>query len=978
VKSPRPIALRLCLVLTAIVVWVAGCSKEGKVAKHLAEADRHFQNREFEKAKIEYINVLREQRTNGIAMLRLGKILLAQGQFSEAAGLVAWSRRSFPDDLEMRETFVEMLGAAGGETNRVRLLEEIDGLLQLDPANQKAVLTLAEASRTPEEVAELQRRLGEWRGKAGDRPVFKLVEAELRRRAGDTNGCEALIRAAIQSEPTNVTSQATLAAFLLSQRRVAEGEAALKQAAELAPPYSAIRERWGRYLFQVRRLDEARAVLDEINAKAPERVGAWVARAELAVAEKKLEDAERALAHAMAMAPNHAEALRVQAQVRLAQGKPAEATRDLEKVVQRQPDNARSHYQLAVSHLLNKDPVSAEAALEQAVQRDPGFAEAVLLLADLKLGHGEGEKSSAALRDLLRRDPGNERAYLQLIRTDRARGREDDALEVARVARERFPSNAVVPFQMGYILRQQKKPAEARTAFEASLALATNNLPAFEQLVALDVEAKDFEGALRRVQARSERSPQEPLLWLMKSEVHRAQGDLAQSEAALRKVLEIDPENLNAFMSLARLSLATGKQKEAAAELEKILQRRPNDVQALQMVGMVRAELGEYPAAREMYEKILKVQPGNPLALNNLADLLAERFNQVEDARQHALKARQIVPEDPSVADTLGWIEYRRGQYADALQLITEASVKLGEVPEVQYHLGMTHYMMGQEAPARAALQLAVGATKEFHGKSVARDYLAMLEVDSGKVDDGAIRALEQRRKEAPGDVIALTRLGTAYEVQGSYEKAQEALEAALKLNPQSVPVLSRLAGLYANRLNNPTKALQLARTARELAPADSEITLTLGKLAFAAGDQAWAYSLLQEGARRLTNRFDAPYALAWAAYSLGRVDESVRGMKTVAASAAAGDLAKSAAIFLEMAAISTNPAPSAADAARVQKVLEGEPDHGVALYAYGWIAEAQGQFANAAKAYERLLARFAGFNPRHAPARRPLFGTAG
>jgi len=965
VNSHRFVAWLSGLALTACLVLAAGCSKEGKVADHLADADRHFRNREFEKAKIEYINVLRAQPTNDFAVLQVCKILLAQGLIPEAAPMVGWCRRRFPEDLEIRETFIDLMSTvASTGTNRVQLVAEIDEVLQRDPGNLRGILALAAASRTPEEVAELNRRLGELRAKAGDRSVFKLVEAELLRRRGDTNACEAAIREAIRLEPTNVTSQATLAAFLFSQRRLPAAEAALKAAAEMAPPHSPVRERWGRFLMEGRRFDEARGVLDEINAKAPERVTAWTARAELALAEKKLEEAEGFLARAFGIAPNHADSLRVQAQIRLAQGKSADAVRDLEKVVERLPDSARGRYQLGVAHLMNKDAASAAAALEVSVQNDPGFVDAVLLLAEINLGRGEGQKALLALRDLVKRDPRNERGLGQLLRTERVLGRFDDALLTARTARERFPENVSFPFQEGLLLRQLRRPAEARTAFEDALKLAPDGLPSVEQLVALDVEAKDYAGAMRRVQARLDQSPKEPLLWLMKSEVHRAQGDTAQCEAALRQVLAVDPDNADAFMSLARLALAAGKKPEGIAELEKLLQRRPNDVQALQLVGMARAEMGDYTAAREMYEKVLAVQPNHPLAMNNLAELLAERLNRLEEAIPIAQKARQLQPDNPAIADTLGWIEFRRGRYAEALALITEAAAKIGEIPEVQYHLGMTHYMMGQEAPARAALQLAVAAPRDFNGKAVARDYLAMLEVDGGKVDEGAIRALEQRRKEAPGDVIALTRLGTAYELTGAGDKAREAYEAALKLNPQSVPVLSRLARLYAGKLNDPAKALELARLARGFAPNDPAVAFTLGQVAFAAGDQSWAYTLLQDSARRLTNQWEAPHALAWAAFSLGRVDEANRGMATVAASGANAELVRSAGVFLEMARLATNPAPSTADSARIQKVLEAEPDHAAALYAYAWVAEIQGQYANARTAYERLLGRFPGFTP--------------
>ncbi len=96
-------------------------------------------------------------------------------------------------------------------------------------------------------------------------------------------------------------------------------------------------------------------------------------------------------------------------------------------------------------------------------------------------------------------------------------------------------------------------------------------------------------------------------------------------------------------------------------------------------------------------------------------------------------------PNDPSVADTLGWILFRRGEYARALALIEESAPKLAADPEVQFHLGMAHYMMGEEDPARVALQAAVAASKDFPGKEEARRRLAMLalERENGQCQPG-------------------------------------------------------------------------------------------------------------------------------------------------------------------------------------------------------------------------------------------------
>lgn len=966
-KNPLQLLPACFLLLAFVLTWTAGCSRQKDPAKFIELGDRAFDNREFEKAKIEYINAIRIQPTNAHATLRITKILIAQGQIMEAGRAIPWCRQAFPEDLEIRGLIVEILAAAGGETNRARLMTEITELLERDPANERAMMALVSTTRTPEDLTAASSRIATLKAKAGEKPVFKIAEAEILRRQGDTNGCEAALKQAITLDPNLPNSHASYAAFLFSQRRNQEGEAALRKSSELAPPSAIVRETWARYLARANRADEARAVLDEIVAKAPERISAWALRAELALAEKKPEDAERLLARALGQAPTDPEALRVLAQLRISQGKNDAAIRELEKIAQRVPGSAQNQYQLAVAHLINKDPLKAAAALEQSIQLNPSSLGSILLLADLNINRKDYDRAITSLRDVVNRAPGVEQAHLLLMRAEQAANRPEEALTAANNAFQRFPTNAAIAFQRGVLLRQLQNPAEARKSFEAAAALTTNNLPAIQQLVELDLQSRNVTNALARIQSRLDKFPDDAGAWMLRSSLAIALGDAATAENAARKAVEFAPKLPGAHLTLARAHLGAKRPKDAITAVDEALKQQPDDAESLLLRGELASQQADYPKAREAYEAGIKVRPDSPIFLNNLAYVIAENLNQPEEARQYALKARQLAPKDPSIADTLGWIEYRRGQFPDALRLLTEAASDplTKSLPEIQFHLGMTHYMMGEEGAARTALQAATDSLREFEGRNTARDFLAMLNVGSGKTDEQAIRALEKRTKDAPGDVVALTRLATAYELTGANEKAQQAYEAALKLNTQSASILTAYATFSDTKLNNPAKATELARRARSLAPGDPGVALVLGRLALRTGDATLAYTLLQEASRASTNRTEIAYDLARASYGQGKVDEAVRTLQQLSGPGIDPKLTQAAASFLEMVALTrgTNPPPAQA-AQKIQALLEADPTHGPALFASGLVAEAQGQYPNARKAYETLLARYPAFLP--------------
>jgi tetratricopeptide (TPR) repeat protein len=952
--------------LAASLLLSAGCGKKGDASSHLAEADKAFEQRQFEKAKIEYVNAARLNPTNNHFIRQVAKIMVEQGQLGPAVPLLVRANHDFPDDIEIREALALIFARASGETNRARLRTEVDEILKRQATNETAVLLLTEQARTPEDLAAVQKRIAELRARhGGEHVAFLLSDADRARRQGDTNGCEAFLKRAVALDPRSPIANQSFGNYLVLSGRKADGEKYLRAAAEVSPPYGVAHLVLAEFLVGDKRLDEAKKMLEEITTKAPEKTRAWVLRAEIANAERQFDEAERSLERALQQAPEDIEAIRVRSQVRLAQGKAAGAIEDLERVQKLAPGSAEIYAQLGLAHLVNKDPARAITSLQQAVTIAPGFAPASIVLAQIHMQRGEMDQALLILRETARRNPDLLQAHRQLGSAELAAGRLDDALATVGNARKKFPNDAEVALQLALIQRRVGKPEEARKNLEAAMTLSTNNLAMFEQLVQLDIEKGDRDGALKKVQARISQSPTEPLLWLVLAEVHRNRQETAESEKAFRKVLELDPDSSTALMSLANLYLSTKRESEAIAEIERTIQLNPKDARALTLLAMIQAERKEYAKASDLYGRVLAMRPNNPLVLNNQAYLLTERLGKTEEGYRLAQKAREFSPNDPLIADTLGWIEYRRGKYTDALRLLTEAGAKISQSPEFQYHLGMAHYMMGQEAAARAALEKASKAKDEFEGKSIAQEHLTLLTSNTRATDENTIKMLEKRRAEAPNDVVALTRLGGAYEASQSFEKAKECYEAALKINPQSIPVLTRLAGLYASKLNNLPRATELSRTASTFAPNDPEVSYLAGRIALAGSDQALAYGMLQNAARRLTNRIDVSHDLAIAAFNQGNIDESIRIMDGVAAAKSDPAYAEAARRFLVVAAIVKNPtSPAPQAAAEVQKALQADPGYAPGLLAYGLLAEQQSKFAEAKEAYERLLGRNPGFGP--------------
>ena len=330
-----------------------------------------------------------------------------------------------------------------------------------------------------------------------------------------------------------------------------------------------------------------------------------------------------------------------------------------------------------------------------------------------------------------------------------------------------------------------------------------------------------------------------------------------------------------------------------------------------------------------------------------------------------AQRARALQPGDAAIADTLGWILYKRGDYKQALALLQESAQNLPNNPEIQFHLGMANYMMGRTDEAQTAFRQAVATAGDFPGREEAKRRLSLLEQGGGKGAQLPTTETSATLRRQSDDPLAHIRLGESYERQGAFAEAEAAYEKAIKLNPQLLSATVKLAQLYAGPVKDDGKALQFARKARELAPNDPKIIGILGRAAYQTGNFTWAYSLLQESARQLTNDPKVLSDLAWAAYSLGKVSEAREAMQRVLSTASDSSQSSDANLFLEMVALTGEGANPVATQQRIEQVLKANPDYVPALMAQAAILVQRGESEAAADVYSDLPAPLPGFRPR-------------
>jgi tetratricopeptide (TPR) repeat protein len=236
---------------------------------------------------------------------------------------------------------------------------------------------------------------------------------------------------------------------------------------------------------------------------------------------------------------------------------------------------------------------------------------------------------------------------------------------------------------------------------------------------------KQPDAALERVKRQIALVPDSPRLYEELGRVHAARKEADLAEEAYLKALKLDPRMFGTYLKLASLYAAAGKYDRALARLDEALRVNPKNLVALMVSGMVYQQKGETAKAQQAYERALAVDPRFAPAANNLAWIYSEHGGDKEKALQLAQTAKQGLPDEPSISDTLGWILYKRGVYQRALSLLKESATKMPANAEVQYHLGMTYHKLGDKAAAKQALAQALKLSSGFPGVEEAKRTLA-------------------------------------------------------------------------------------------------------------------------------------------------------------------------------------------------------------------------------------------------------------
>src|SRR5437764_8577681 len=184
------------VVAGTIVILLSGCTAASRKARYAEKAEQFFKAGEYDKAKIEYLNVIKIDQRDANAYARIGAMWTAEGAPLRAGAFLIKALELAPNDTGSRLNLTRVyLGV--GRTADAR--KEAMTRLEKAPGHGEALIALVDASRTPEEISATEEQVEKFPQK--DSALYHLAVGGIAAKKSDLSAAEAAVQQAVVADP---------------------------------------------------------------------------------------------------------------------------------------------------------------------------------------------------------------------------------------------------------------------------------------------------------------------------------------------------------------------------------------------------------------------------------------------------------------------------------------------------------------------------------------------------------------------------------------------------------------------------------------------------------------------------------------------------------------------------------------------------------------------------------------------------------
>lgn len=379
--------------------------------------------------------------------------------------------------------------------------------------------------------------------------------------------------------------------------------------------------------------------------------------------------------------------------------KPA-ALRVMRHFRDRAPDSAFAQYYFALLAAASNERAQALPALDLALKRDSKLASAHQLRTHILLDQGANDAALAGLAKAVADLPRDRNLRMNYARLLIDAGQLDKARREFSTLLNQNPKDTESIYALGLLASETRQFDLAQSYFLDLIKRNARLADAYYELGRIEEQRGAYQKAREwyaRVKGEERYLNAQMRMGAVLAKLENTE-TVSQHFASLRRN---NPQNsINLYLAEAEALREADRPREAFDTLDRALETHPNDKELLYARALAAERLDWLDILERDLRAILASDPKNGQALNALGYTLADRTDRYQEALGYIEQALALLPEDAAVLDSMGWVQYRLGNAAKALEFLRRA-YRINPDAEIAAHLSEVLWVSGQRDEAK-------------------------------------------------------------------------------------------------------------------------------------------------------------------------------------------------------------------------------------------------------------------------------------
>jgi tetratricopeptide (TPR) repeat protein len=382
--------------------------------------------------------------------------------------------------------------------------------------------------------------------------------------------------------------------------------------------------------------------------------------------------------------------------------------------------------------LEESEPPEVFAALNGVIDTSGASPARLTLLGELALEAYDANSAQRYALTAVQENPKNVAANRVLVRAYVVLGEPGKAIATARGLMRQDPRHGM--FELAEVYQELGRVEDAHQELERLRAADAPRGEIDRRLAVLAYDSGDMQEAQQRFADLAESGEADDSTLMYLSDIAARQGDVSAALAGYGKLAD-SAMALEAREKAAGLLLGSHHTSDALALLREYARQHPEEsvdltVAEAQLLGdhgradaalrllavslrthpdhpaleyeraIILEEAGHVGESVQALQHLLAARPDDPTLMNALGFTLADHDMDLPHAESLIRRALTLMPDNPAVLDSMGWVRFRRGDAAGAVPPL-ERAYDISHDADIAAHWGEALWVAGRHEDAR-------------------------------------------------------------------------------------------------------------------------------------------------------------------------------------------------------------------------------------------------------------------------------------